>query len=163
MQREGQPKTVFASVVFWFSLFFFLALDQISKETASRVGNMQVFSGLAIEPTNNYAGAFSAYNLPHPALFLFIPLILFVPFFFFYHKNMSKKMMIAAAVFVAGILGNGLDRIFRGSVLDWIEVSSEYVLNLADLFIFIGLVVIFVCTVSSYRAESQSLQNTRDL
>ena len=65
----------------------------------------------------------------------------------FLYKNHSVFSYIASALLLAGGLGNLLDRIFRGYVVDFIHVMFfDYVFNVADCCVTIGA----CCLVAHY-------------
>ena len=64
------------------------------------------------------------------------------------HLNMAKvSALIAVSLIIGGALGNLADRIFRGHVIDFVDISSiiSYpVFNIADVFIVIGIFYILL-------------------
>ncbi|MEM6659052.1 MAG: signal peptidase II [Pseudomonadota bacterium] len=57
----------------------------------------------------------------------------------------TKTMLVSAGLLIGGALGNVLDRIVYGYVLDFLNMSccgvnNPYVFNLADVFIFAGAI-----------------------
>lgn len=61
-------------------------------------------------------------------------------------KNAPKLEKIAYAIILAGALGNMIDRIFRGFVVDMLDFRFiwTYVFNLADAWINIGVFLLLV-------------------
>lgn len=81
-------------------------------------------------------------------LLLFTLLAIFFLIFIFYkQKECTIKKTIIIAMIFGGALGNIYDRIFRGFVVDFIDVYlHKYhwpVFNIADSFVTIGLLAIF--------------------
>jgi signal peptidase II len=68
-------------------------------------------------------------------------------FFHFRMKNPTGLKTILLALVFGGAIGNLYDRIFRGYVVDFIDVYIKNfhwpVFNLADTYISIGLIIIF--------------------
>jgi signal peptidase II len=54
-------------------------------------------------------------------------------------KQISRAQELPMSIIVAGILGNLIDRAFRGHVIDYIDFHWWPVFNLADSCIFIGV------------------------
>ena len=51
------------------------------------------------------------------------------------------------SLILAGGIGNLIDRVFRGSVVDYIDITKLFnwpVFNLADIYIVIGVILVFV-------------------
>ena len=61
-------------------------------------------------------------------------------------KNYSKWTKIGVAVIAAGALGNMIDRIFRGYVIDMIDFRGiwVFVFNVADMYVHIGIYIIII-------------------
>jgi len=61
-------------------------------------------------------------------------------------KNYSKWTKIGVAVIAAGALGNMIDRIFRGYVIDMIDFRGIwfFVFNVADMYVHIGIYIIVI-------------------
>ncbi len=58
-----------------------------------------------------------------------------------YQDNLQKYGLIFLA---AGTFGNLLDRLFRGAVIDFIDLPYWPTFNFADIFINIGVLLIFI-------------------
>lgn len=68
-------------------------------------------------------------------------------FIFSKKEELSKLILIALHLVLAGGIGNLIDRIARGFVIDYIDISPliKYpVFNLADIFVAIGCLIIAV-------------------
>jgi signal peptidase II len=79
--------------------------------------------------------------------FIFFTIILLVLLFISLKKMFltSKTLSISVALIIGGGIGNLIDRIFRGFVIDYIHLSFFYpVCNLADYCICIGVLVFCV-------------------
>ena len=73
-----------------------------------------------------------------------IILVLLISFRLLSAKNDSMLMTSGMAVLLGGSLGNLVDRILRGHVVDFIGVKYFSVLNLADIMINIGIAMIIL-------------------
>ncbi len=72
----------------------------------------------------------------------------------------SARMQICAGLLIGGALGNVIDRLIYGYVLDFLNMSccgidNPFVFNLADVFIFAGAIGLVVLEPAS-RARNQS-------
>ncbi|RRD38910.1 signal peptidase II [Leptotrichia sp. OH3620_COT-345] len=76
-----------------------------------------------------------------------ILLIIYIVFSEFKNfKNYTKWTKIGVSIIAAGALGNMLDRIFRGFVVDMIDFNGiwKFVFNVADMYIHIGIYIIVI-------------------
>ncbi|MCD6413860.1 MAG: signal peptidase II [Elusimicrobia bacterium] len=61
----------------------------------------------------------------------------------FFMKAKDKAVLFAAALIAAGAAGNIFDRIFYGSVVDFLDFRVWPIFNFADSFVTIGAVILF--------------------
>jgi len=100
--------------------------------------------------TENHDVAFSLFerlNLPHsPALLAGIAVIaILVAGAMLFRSGITKGSRIAQvglAIALAGGLGNVVDRIFRGAVVDFIHVKGWPIFNVADIAVVVGMLLI---------------------
>jgi signal peptidase II len=59
-------------------------------------------------------------------------------------KRGSSSLRIASLLISAGAFGNGLDRLFRGYVVDFIHIHHWPVFNVADIYITAGALLLMV-------------------
>ena len=82
--------------------------------------------------------------------FIVISLVIIVAIFYFAkkYKNSSRCLNCSLMLIVAGAIGNFLDRIFRGFVVDFFDfcLIDFPVFNMADIFLCVGagLLIIFI-------------------
>ena len=127
-----------------------IALDQITKylvinnigpnDTVTVIKN--VFEFVYVK---NTGGAFSILN--NATWLLSIVSIIFcigVVVYFIKVKPKEKNICLALSMMFAGALGNAIDRIFRGFVVDFIKTSfiNFPVFNVADIAITVGAVIL---------------------
>ena len=71
-------------------------------------------------------------------------------FIFSKKEELSKLILIALHLVLAGGIGNLIDRIARGFVIDYIDISPliKYpVFNLADIFVVVGCLIVVISLV----------------
>lgn len=128
--------------------FIALFLDQLSKIWLSSILSRPIallgdFFTLRLE--HNFGMAFSV-TLPYP-LQLAVNLIFFsgIIIYLTLHLNFNKYLsQIILGLLLAGALGNLIDRIRLGYVIDFISVGTFPVFNLADSFITVSIFLLML-------------------
>lgn len=93
----------------------------------------------------NYGAAFSILN-GNRLFFIIIAIIALLVFYLFFlkEKKLNKKEKIVYSLFLSGILGNLIDRIFRGYVVDYLSfiiITYAYpIFNFADICIVLSTI-----------------------
>ena len=70
--------------------------------------------------------------------------------------KLDRKIIIGLTLIIAGGMGNLTDRIFRGYVVDYIDINPliKYpIFNLADIFIVLGSVILAIGVILSEKKE----------
>lgn len=136
----------------------FLIIDQITKilvvNSLVPGENIEIIKNIfSIIYTNNTGAAFSI--LLGKRIFLIVVAVLIIGVLLYYIKRnkIEKKIdIIALSFMVGGSLGNLIDRIIRGYVIDFISIKiGNYnfpIFNVADILIVIG---VFLLLLSSRR------------
>ncbi len=148
-----------------FSLIFLL-IDQLSKLLI--VNNFKlndsyevISSFFSLTYVKNYGAAFSILQDSRYFLIVVSLLLLFVIFrFFLVKRTFLKKETILYAILIGGILGNLIDRIIHGYVIDFLAFQfgkySFPVFNFADIFIVCSVFYIVIFTDWSHEYEDKS-------
>lgn len=124
-----------------------LAADQISKmilrSWLAPGDSVDLLIGLRIEHIENRGIAFGMLN-NHGGLIIFISLMVVLILVVASLAARNDGDVFWPLVFlVAGSAGNLIDRFARGSVTDFIRFPYWPAFNLADIFIFIGVILLF--------------------
>jgi signal peptidase II len=90
---------------------------------------------MAFTYTNNTGAGFSI--LQNMNFLLIIISIVVLGAVIYFHKQIPRFSLITI---VAGIFGNLVDRIFYGSVIDFINFKFWPIFNIADSLIFVGAI-----------------------
>ena len=139
--------------------FVFLLLDQLSKWFVVFYFDLQqkLFLNLNNQFINFYMAwnkginfglfegdsVFQAYGLTA------ISIVISIVFLVWLRNASSFFIRILAALVIGGALGNAIDRLLYGAVADFINITccgfrNPYSFNLADVFIFFGLIGLLV-------------------
>lgn len=131
----------------------FLIVDQISKILVVKFLDLNSVTVIKnffyLTYTNNTGAAFSI--LTDKRIFLVLVGIIIIILLIYYlkkHQIKSTINKIAFALVIGGSLGNLIDRIIRGSVVDFIDIKifsyNFPIFNLADTFITIGVLLLLI-------------------
>ena len=101
-----------------------------------------------ITHVNNKGAAWGIFQ-GNTLMLLIISIIFAVVFIYYIEKNELKYYeQISAGLILSGIMGNMIDRLFRGYVVDFLNFyifGYDYpVFNIADSFIVIGVIVLMI-------------------
>ena len=128
-----------------------VALDQITKwlalERLKPIGNMKVIPGLLdLTFVENRGAAFGMLTGQRWFFVLLTAVVVAVIVRAYYKMPKTREYMWLrfSLVFVlAGAVGNMIDRLFRGYVVDFLEVTfiSFPVFNIADIYVVAGTIV----------------------
>ena len=131
------------------TISFFCILDQLSKIyinlNLNKLYNLDLFI-FNIDFVRNYGAAFNL--LSGSRFFLsFISLIsaIILSYFIFISENKHINKY-GLSLILAGSIGNGIDRILKGYVIDFIKIKfiDFPVFNIADIVINIGVLVLII-------------------
>ena len=138
-----------------FFLFLFLVtLDQITK--ALVINFFDLYESVSLFPiinltfVVNYGFAFGLLNDPSLNQIVVSIVILLIISYFLYLliKTQDKVFQFTLALILSGALGNFIDRIFRGFVIDFIDIYiGKYhwpAFNIADSCITVGFVILMM-------------------
>ncbi len=133
-------------IMFLLIAFFVLIIDQASKILVNKFTPYWNFGIFTIHLTKNTGAGFGILQGWTFILGLVSLLAAFLVIFY-YNKIQKKKIPQALfALFLGGVIGNMIDRLFRGYVIDFIDFSFWPSFNVADACItiaVIGMVVYF--------------------
>ena len=141
-------KTSFNRIYFIFLSIIILTSDQLTKHIIIEYKNTLInkkFILFSLDYIKNYGAAFNLFSGSRIFLsFVSIIISLLLIFFIINKKNFSKIDLLSYSFILGGTLGNGIDRISKGYVIDFINLTfiDFPVFNLADISINIGLLLI---------------------
>lgn len=143
-----------------------ILIDQVVKAIISRELIDCIISiipnVLNLTYVQNTGAAFGIGN-NSTSMFIIVNVIvigLIVYFIFSKKEEISKTILISLHLIIAGGISNLIDRIIRGYVIDYIDISQliKYpVFNLADIFIVIGCIIIAICIIKDNVAKKKKV------
>ena len=141
------------NITYLFFLFLFLVFfDQLTKGLV--INKLELYESSNLLPflnftfVVNYGFAFGFLNNPSLNQLVVSLVILSIIIYFLYLliKTQDQIFRFSLVLILSGALGNFLDRIFRGFVIDFIDIYiSDYhwpAFNLADSWITIGFMIL---------------------
>lgn len=134
------------------------------------INNLKPISSLEIIPglfsLNYVENKGAAFGMLANARWIFIvftiAVIIFFIIFLFWKKPTSKLLNVAFILIIGGGIGNLIDRIFYGYVVDYLSISFfPPVCNFADYCVTIGafLLVIYLMFITDYTKKNKELKN----
>ena len=139
--------------------FIFLTLDQLSKWFV--VFYLELKHKLYLNLNNQFINFYMAWNkginfglfegdsVLQAYILTTVAVLISIVFFIWLKNSTSFFLQLLASLVIGGALGNAIDRIMYGAVADFINVTccglrNPYSFNLADIFIFLGLLGILI-------------------
>ncbi len=145
------------------TLLILLGFDQWTKYLAiiglkDKPDFMLIKDVLQLEYLENRGAAFGMMQNKQLPLIVITTVILLVIIWLFHRIPMSKKYYVLQATLLliaSGAIGNMIDRIGRGYVVDFIYISLIRfpIFNVADCFVVIGVVLLLFSLLFIYKDE----------
>jgi signal peptidase II len=133
-------KYLFASLI----VASIIIIDQITKYIVLKllkpVINVKLFPFLYLTYTENTGAGFSI--LQNQKILLIILSILIIGFLIYYYKKFKKNEQFPIQLILGGAIGNLIDRISHGFVIDFINIRIWPIFNVADSAISIGIILL---------------------
>jgi len=142
-----------------------LSLDQATKifvHTQLKMGEPVVLieNFFNISYVRNAGGAFGLFsNSPDIVrfiLFLLFPLFCAVIIFLMLRETKNHFQVTALAFILGGAVGNYIDRVRLGYVVDFIDITfNPYVFNLADCFVTLGIIFLLFDSFFVHKSDAE--------
>ena len=139
-----------------------LAMDQLTKylvRTNLLLGESWPDEGfLRLTHGTNSGSAFGLFSAQTPLLIVAsLVAIGFLIYFYRTHALPSPLLRFAIGMILGGAVGNLIDRLRAGSVVDFIDVGPWPIFNVADSSIVVGMAILFgVLVLSDQRASAEA-------
>ena len=156
-------KQIRAQNFFLCALFLIIvAFDQFTKSWAGNINEPVQFLFFAFERFFNPGISFGQFSEGSPfirVVFLstFFGVVLLIStliIFYLFNREKLFPLRLSIVTFIAGVTGNGIDRILFGKVTDFIilDFFNSVVFNVADIFLLIGacLTVFYIFSLGPY-------------
>jgi signal peptidase II len=101
---------------------------------------------LLLTYVQNSGGAWGIFN-NIPLLFIILVPIVVIGLFWYISKSKNKLEIISVCMIIGGALGNYIDRIIRGYVVDFIDFRVWPVFNVADIFVVVGGILLILSAI----------------
>lgn len=156
-------KNILEKKVIWIISFICIIIDQMIKFVINN--NIDLYDQNTIidnffylTNVRNYGAAWSILTGSRIMLIIVTILIMIGLYYFFIRKEKMKKYeKVIYGVLYGGIIGNLIDRIFRGYVIDYLEFYifgyNFPVFNLADILIVISMFFIIISVIKGDKNE----------
>ena len=125
-----------------------IIIDQITKHIIN-INNKSLinkdFILFSIDYVKNFGAAFNLFNGSRVFLsVLSISVTIFIIYFFLNNNTISNIDLLSYSFILGGTIGNGIDRITKGYVIDFINLNfiDFPVFNIADISINIGIIFV---------------------
>ena len=135
-----------------------IVLDQLTKFIVH--STMNLYDSIQVVPyllnftyIRNEGIAFGIYFQGAETIFIVLPILITIYLFYLLKSEefQDKFSQIALFLIIAGAVGNIIDRVFRGYVVDFIDFHLNgmhwYVFNIADSSVTIGLIFLLYSSI----------------
>jgi len=132
----------------WLLTIVIILIDQISKFFVVKFlyhGQIDiipnVFSLTYVENTGAAWGLFAEFNA---IIQVIIPIVIIGILMYFSYTSKSKSDIVFSTFILGGAIGNYIDRMMRGYVVDFLDFKVWPVFNFADVMIVIGCILMCI-------------------
>ncbi|MGM9568263.1 MAG: signal peptidase II [Clostridia bacterium] len=137
-----------------------IALDQCTKWIVDLRMNLfqsiEIWNFIKLTYIHNTGAAFGILEGSR-VLFVLFTLALIIAAVLLWKKPWMNRYRGAVSVIIAGALGNCIDRIFRGYVVDFIDFTYWPVFNMADIAVVCGTVLLAFLILTGKEEDLPSL------
>lgn len=137
-------------------LIISILIDQITKFFVSNLNKtIEIIPHiLSFEYVKNYGAIFGIMQGSNNILICISCLVCIGLIYYLYmQRKENKKVSIAWYMILSGGIGNLIDRIFRGYVVDFIATPFIATFNVADSLVVIGVIWLLLLELKEYKKE----------
>jgi len=132
----------------------FVMLDRLTKIWAAGLKSERDYGLFAFTYVTNTGAGFSI--LQNMNIILAVLSIILLAVLIYYRDSVPK---VSLMLIISGIVGNVIDRIFYGSVIDFINLKFWPIFNLADSMIFIGVAYWIIVMIKEWKDYAKDAKN----
>ena len=161
MRKEEKKKLKKLYIILAIIIFLIIFIDQLSKVLIVNYGEITLIEDKIVLKQVEISN--DMYNETSRGMTILTNLIIVGIIFGIIKSDnqfITKKTKILLSFAFAGGVSNIIDRLFRGSVLEFISIGNFPVFNIADVCIFIGWVS-FVAIFTSFSAKELSKKKSK--
>ena len=145
--------------------FFFFMLDFFSKLIITNILKLGesikiIDNFFYITYVQNKGAAWSILEDKRILLLIITVIVLFLINKFMNKEQLDKLESLSYGIIIGGIVGNLVDRIFRGYVIDFLDFKifnyNYPVFNLADTLIVVGIIMMVIMSIRKERHEGNN-------
>ena len=129
---------------------FIILFDQITKFIVEKYLYFKqvvvIDNILLLTYVQNRGGAWGIFN-NIPLLFVILIPLVIIAMIFYVRRSKNKLEIISVNMIIGGALGNYIDRLFRGYVVDFLDFRIWPVFNVADIFVVIGGILLVLSAI----------------
>ncbi len=132
-----------------------VVLDQLGKVLALKylmpMGSITIIKNiLYLTYVENRGAAFGILQDQKLFFITFALLVLGYMWFYVHNNRLNKIMIYGSALAAGGIIGNLIDRVRLGFVVDYFHISNFPVFNIADSAVVVGTILIGISILRHY-------------
>ena len=140
---------------------FSVLIDQVSKGLINSYlghpGFLRLTKYLSLETTYNDGAAWNILSGNQIFLITISLIILVIVYSMMYQLKKTKVTNFAFGILIGGIFGNLIDRIFQGTVTDFIRIDLPFynfpIFNIADCAVTIGAILLVLVFIKEERSN----------
>jgi len=156
LEDYKSERTIKRSFVFWFLGFLgLLGIDQLSKLIVFDYNGIlpfSVFDWLVLFKNDQFA-----FSLPVPVGVIYLIYAAVIGGIIWHlhktHWTLNRTTSLAWIFILAGGLSNIAERLFIGYVRDFIPVPNGGIINIADIYIIFGVLILLIVELRNNRAK----------
>lgn len=156
MVKQKQPTHKFYFIVALIAVIV-LILDQLTKYLVRLKQPFATEGFLSITFTQNTGTFFGLFDSAAGSniLFIILSIVAIAALIFFIKSEQRTTALIPLGFIIGGILGNFLDRVLLGYVVDWIRLPFWPIFNIADIALVGGVFIVLYITIKDELLEEK--------
>jgi len=132
----------------WLLTIVVILIDQISKFFVVKYlyqGQLEIIPNIfSLTYVENYGTAWGLFAEFNAVIKVILPIVILGILMYFSYNSKSKSDIVFSTFILGGALGNYIDRMMRGFVVDFLDFKVWPVFNFADIMIVIGCILMCI-------------------